>query len=100
VPAATPKAIIDKTAADLSRLLPTPEFRYSYKYILAVGLEPLSLQVAELVKETRESTRRSAPPRLVDAVYYIMPIGHHGGWFYNPLPQGIAMLPCECLKRL
>ena len=55
VPAATPRAVIDKLAADASRVLAAPAFRD--KYILAVGLEPLNLQAAQfadVVKDTRE----------------------------------------------
>ena len=55
VPAATPRAVIDKLAGDASRVLSAPAFRD--KYILAVGLEPLNLQAAqfaEVVKDTRE----------------------------------------------
>lgn len=55
VPAATPKAVVDRIAADASRVLATPAFRD--KFILGVGLEPLNVQAAqfvELLRQTRE----------------------------------------------
>ena len=54
VPAATPRTVIDKLAADAGRVLAAPAFRD--KYILAVGLEPMNLQAAQfadVVKDTR-----------------------------------------------
>jgi tripartite-type tricarboxylate transporter receptor subunit TctC len=54
VPAATPKAVVEKIAADTGRVLATPAFRD--KYILAVGLEPLNAAsgpFTELMRETR-----------------------------------------------
>ena len=53
VPSATPRAIVDRIAADTGRVLGNAAFRD--KYILGVGLEPLNVpasQFADLVKET------------------------------------------------
>ncbi|OGA78209.1 MAG: hypothetical protein A3G81_16555 [Betaproteobacteria bacterium RIFCSPLOWO2_12_FULL_65_14] len=55
VPAATPRPVVEKIAADTGRVLATPAFRD--KYILAVGLEPLNIATGpftELMKETRQ----------------------------------------------
>lgn len=55
VPAATPRAVIDRLAADTGKVLAAPAFRD--KFILGVGLEQLNLPAApfgELVKETRD----------------------------------------------
>ncbi len=55
VPAATPKAIVDRISAEAGRTLESHAFRD--KFVLGVGLEPLNVQAApfgDLVKETRE----------------------------------------------
>jgi tripartite-type tricarboxylate transporter receptor subunit TctC len=45
-PAGTPKPVIDKIAADVKRVVETPEYRE--KFINAMGMEPLTLGPAEL----------------------------------------------------
>ena len=54
VPAATPRAIVEKIAADAGRVVATAEFRE--KYLVNAGLEVLNLgpdQFPQLLKETR-----------------------------------------------
>jgi tripartite-type tricarboxylate transporter receptor subunit TctC len=46
VPSGTPKPVIDKIAADVRRVVETPEYRE--KFINAMGMEPLNLGPAEL----------------------------------------------------
>jgi tripartite-type tricarboxylate transporter receptor subunit TctC len=45
-PAGTPKPVIDKIAADVKRVVETPEYRQ--KFVDAMGMEPLNLGPAEL----------------------------------------------------
>jgi tripartite-type tricarboxylate transporter receptor subunit TctC len=45
-PAGTPKPVIDKIAADVKRVVETPEYRQ--KFIDAMGMEPLNLGPVEL----------------------------------------------------
>jgi tripartite-type tricarboxylate transporter receptor subunit TctC len=55
IPSATPRAVIDRIAADAGRVIATPEFRD--KYIAGVGLEVLNLApaaAAELLAADRE----------------------------------------------
>ncbi|OGA20957.1 MAG: hypothetical protein A3I01_02865 [Betaproteobacteria bacterium RIFCSPLOWO2_02_FULL_65_24] len=56
VPSATPKAVVDRIAADASAVITTPAFRD--KYIVGVGMEVLNLPsepFAERFKTSRES---------------------------------------------
>jgi tripartite-type tricarboxylate transporter receptor subunit TctC len=46
VPSSTPKPVIDRIAADVKRVVETPEYRE--KFINAMGMEPLNLGPAEL----------------------------------------------------
>jgi tripartite-type tricarboxylate transporter receptor subunit TctC len=46
VPSSTPKAVVDRIAADVRRVVETPEYRE--KFINAMGMEPLNLGPAEL----------------------------------------------------
>lgn len=54
VPAGTPRAIVDRIAADAGRVISTPEFRD--KYLAPAGVDALNLgpeQFVQLLKETR-----------------------------------------------
>ncbi len=55
VPAATPRALVERIAADASRVMATPDFRE--RHILGVALDPMNLgpaQFAELLRADRE----------------------------------------------
>lgn len=54
VPSATPRAVVEKIAADAGKVVGAPAFRD--KYILGVGLDPLDLgpaQFADLLNQQR-----------------------------------------------
>jgi tripartite-type tricarboxylate transporter receptor subunit TctC len=46
VPSSTPKPVVEKIAADVKRVVETPEYRE--RFINAMGMEPLNLGPAEL----------------------------------------------------
>ena len=53
VPAATSRAVVEKISADTSKVIAVPAFRD--KFILAVGLEPMNVPMAQFATVVKES---------------------------------------------
>jgi len=53
VPAATPRAVVERISADTSKVIAVPAFRD--KFILGVGLEPMNVPMAQFATVVKES---------------------------------------------